>query len=365
MAFIKQNPSGTWTAAIDRKGHKRLKKTHKTEALAKAWAAEQETMINKKKAGVYVAPTGTVGDLVKRYIADYGRARGGWSESKQRSLDKIIEQIGHVRLQDFTKQTLINYGKEVANTRGVVGTFERLSYISKIFKLALPTWEIDAPVEEVRQGMAVLRGLGVIGTTAPRDRIIQEVEIAKIKRHLTPLAQDAVDVLMILPFRVGELCAICWEDINEIDRSVRLFRKDTTQTKTTFKKAQWVTLPVIETIRDGKIVEVDTFDLIAGRDRKLDRPFPIERDEMSRLFSHAHKIAGIEDIHLHDCRAEAMSSLFAQGFDVSIVCHLSGHTDWKVVQRHYARLKPRKLHDLFKRQARINRQDRINQQMAA
>jgi hypothetical protein len=39
-------------------------------------------------------------------------------------------------------------------------------------------------------------------------------------------------------------CAIEWRDINEIDRSVRLFRKDTTQTKTTFKKAQWVTLSV-------------------------------------------------------------------------------------------------------------------------
>jgi len=242
-------------------------------------------------------------------------------------------------------------------------------YLQKVFRIANDSWDIAAPSDALRAGLATLRELGLAGESNTRDKEIRPWEVAKIKQFLSPVMQDVIDALMIVPFRVSELCGIEWKHFDEFNRTVKLFRKDTNKKKTTYKKEVWVTLPVIEVIKDDEtVVEVDTFDLLFKRgDRSQPGPFivgehisdmELQGAEASRQFSMAHKLAGIHDIHLHDARSSAMSDLFAQGFDVSAVCHLSGHTDWKVVQERYARLRPKKVHALFKRQARINQQAR-------
>ena len=85
--------------------------------------------------------------------------------------------------------------------------------------------------------MAALRELGLAGPGNKRDREIQPGEIAKIKPYLPAMMQDVVDALMIVPFRIGEPCGIEWKHFDEINRSVQLFRKDTSRTKAAYKKA--------------------------------------------------------------------------------------------------------------------------------
>jgi integrase len=362
MSSIKLTKAGTWTAQIDRKDNNgdriRKKETFPTRALAETWANKQETTIATKRAGKYVAPEGTIGELVTRYVKDYSAARGGWSRAKQYNLDKIIDEVGHVEIKDWDKQQTIAYGKQIATTRGPVGTAERMNYLSKIFKIGHDHYEIETPVAAFASGMAVLRHLGVVGTTDPRDRQVERHEIETIKKHLGCVMQDVVDTLAIVPFRVSELCAVKWTDFDEVNRQVCLYRKDTSTKKKTFRKKVWVVLPEIETIRDGKAVTVDTFDLLFKRERTGEGPFAIEGTEASRQFSLAHKLAGIEDIKLHDLRSEAISSLLDQGFNYDTVAKLSGHNDLNVLKKHYDRRKPRMLHELFKRQIKINQQVR-------
>jgi hypothetical protein len=71
--------------------------------------------------------------------------RGGWSRSKQEELDKLVEQIGHVKLEGFTKQTMIQYGKKISEARGPSGVQERLVRLQKVFRIAYDSWDIEAP----------------------------------------------------------------------------------------------------------------------------------------------------------------------------------------------------------------------------
>jgi integrase len=225
---------------------------------------------------------------------------------------------------------------------------------------------VASACNDLRAGLATLHDLGLAAESRKRDSEFQSHEIATLKRHLSPIMQDLFDALLILPFRVSELCGVRWKHFDQINRTVTIWRKDNDKDKTSYKKKCVVTLPVIEVGEEGHEVEVDTFDLLFGRDpkRQMRGPFEIgtqvlqmrnQGAEASRQFSWAVKLADLGGTRrFHDTRSNAMSNLFTQGFDVSAVCHLSGHTDWKMVQERYARLRPKKVHGLFKRQAKTN-----------
>lgn len=370
-AGITKLPSGKYQATIDLNGV-RKKKSWVTEQDAIDWKGNEEAAIRTKATGNYVAPKGNIAALIDSYVTTYGNVNGGWSTSKQYCLDKLKKDIGQIEVKNFGKQAAIKYGMQLAETRGPVGVSERMHCLSKVFKVAKDENDIETPVEALRSAIAVLTSRGVLGMTDPRDRIIEPHETATIKAKLSDAAAEIVDVLNILPFRVGELCEIKWaredlttgkvtSDFNEIDRSVRLFRKDTSKGKKTFRRVEWVILPEIETVQGGKIVVVDTFDLLFKRPHTGEGPLQLTGKEMSRQFSFATAASGFGGeggIHLHDYRAEAISSLLSQGISDLNVAKLSGHKDMKVFHKHYDRQKPRKLHELFKRQLVANRQAR-------
>jgi integrase len=93
-----------------------------------------------------------------------------------------------------------------------------------------------------------------------------------------------------------------------------------------------------------KVNGTDTWDLIAGRPRYYSKPFPYERTTVSSAFWLAVMSCGINDLHLHDLRAGAISKLFELGIGIPLVALISGHRNWKVLQRHYSRVAPGAVH---------------------
>lgn len=63
---------------------------------------------------------------------------------------------------------------------------------------------------------------------------------------------------------------------------------------------------------------------------------------MSLRFRAAADKVGLEDIVLHDLRHEGISRLFELGFQIQEVALVSGHTNWKTLQR-YTHLQPQAL----------------------
>lgn len=56
--------------------------------------------------------------------------------------------------------------------------------------------------------------------------------------------------------------------------------------------------------------------IIEGMPRDEERIFPYNPDTISKNFTDAYKLLGMEDLHFHDLRHERISRLFEMGWDI-------------------------------------------------
>lgn len=63
------------------------------------------------------------------------------------------------------------------------------------------------------------------------------------------------------------------------------------------------------------------------------RVFPYGADGISKAFTEACKLLGIEDLHFHDLRHEGISRLFELSMTIPIVPTYFGHRTWKSLER--------------------------------
>jgi hypothetical protein len=90
-------------------------------------------------------------------------------------------------------------------------------------------------------------------------------------------------------------------------------------------------------------------DLAAAADhhRGQGRIFPHHHESISTAFTRACVELKIDDLHFHDLRHEGTSRLFEAGLSIEKVALVTGHKDWRMLQR-YTNLKPEDLHRLQK-----------------
>lgn len=87
-------------------------------------------------------------------------------------------------------------------------------------------------------------------------------------------------------------------------------------------------------------------------DSKQGRTFRVNHSKHPLIFAYcsqralarACEQAGIDGLRLHDLRHEATSRLFEKGLVVQEVASITGHTDWKSLQR-YTHPDPQRLAD--------------------
>jgi integrase len=73
----------------------------------------------------------------------------------------------------------------------------------------------------------------------------------------------------------------------------------------------------------------------AGQVRALDgRVFPIPPQSLAHAWSAACARAGVDDLHFHDLRHEAVSRLFERGLSMMEVASISGHKTLSMLQRY-------------------------------
>ena len=78
----------------------------------------------------------------------------------------------------------------------------------------------------------------------------------------------------------------------------------------------------------------DALAIIQRQPRVSPRIFPYKARTIGTYFTRAVAAAGIDDLHLHDLRHEAISRLFAAGFRIEQVALVSGHRDWQMLKRY-------------------------------
>lgn len=330
-----------WQAIIRRTD---LKATKSFDRLvdARAWARAKERDADLGKDGGKM--TGTLGPVIDRYERDLWPVKR-WGGSKAQELKVLRRDLGNRLLSDLSKTSLLTYAKGLNITGG--GIAARLSYLREVLRTARDLWSIRVPLDEVEGAIATAHRMKIAGKSQARTRRPTQAELDAImafadkrERAMIDLA-PIVKVLAVLPLRAGELLGIEWADLDRERRTAVIRGRKHPDIRVKERNDQ-----VVPLIAFGG---VDTFDLIASRPEYLPSPFPYKRVSVTAAFAQAALRCQIRDLHLHDLRAYALSRLLEAGVPIPQVALISGHKNWRILQRNYARIDPASVHEAVKR----------------
>lgn len=322
-----------WRAQVRRKGAKPITKTHPTKAAAQAWARRIEADI---EAGTYRAETvETIDDLIEAYREmreDSGRPVR--DDSNQWYMLRSLETgLGEVKASALDTERLVKWAQ--GKKRDGAGPYtinmhvsllgSVLRHVGSIKGLRLP--------DIVGEARPTLKYLGLIGGGGRRDRRPGADELTALfdywAKHpeIGPPMEDIVRLAIVVGFRRGEIMRIEWRDFDQTRKMILVRdRKDPRKKK---GNDQWI--PLIG----------DAFAII---DRQPRRPgeariFPWSPLTVSKYFTWACQALSIPDLHLHDCRHEAASSLIEAGWGPHEVAIVTGHKTTANLDR-YVNLDP-------------------------
>lgn len=341
MATFRQR-GDRWQAIIRRVDLKASKSFDRlTDARSWARAMEREADLAGTMPGKMA---GTLKAVIERYEREMWPAKR-WGDSKAHELKTLSRDLGAKPLGDLGRTAVLGYVRGLGLSPGTVST--RLSYLREVLKTARDYWGLRVPLDEIDAAIATANRQKVAGRSRVRVRRPTTDEIAMIVAHAERRQGATIDlapivrILSVLPLRLGELVGVQWDDLNADRRTVVLRGRKHPDHRVRETSVEEV--PLI-TFRG-----IDTFEMIAERPRYLPSPFPYRTTSVTAAFAMAALRCQIVDLHLHDLRAHALSSLLEAGLPIPQVALISGHRNWKVLARHYARIDPASVHDALKR----------------
>lgn len=347
MATIIKQKSGRWRVQLRRKGHS-LSETFQRREDARRWALEAERQLERGEAPRPSRATRlkTFGDLIDLHVDDMaavGRAPG---RSKHATLLMLQRRLGDVRIEHVTRDRLIAFARERgAEGAGPVTVAMDLSFIKTVLTHAAAVHGLETMPAAVDLARAGLKRLGLVGRSNARDRRPTEDELERLfeffdrnDRQLIPMSR-VIRFAIATAMRQEEIFRVSWPDLDTRTRMLLIRdRKDPRQ-----KKGNDQRIPLLD------VSGYDAMALIGeqrtARSNADPRIFPYNHRSAGTAFTRACACLGIEDLHFHDLRHEGASRLFEAGFRIEHVALVTGHKDWKMLQR-YTHLRPESLHAL-------------------
>jgi len=323
MAVI-QKRGDSYRVLIRKKGQKPISKTFKQKAVAQRWAdqTEYEMSIGALKGAPDKA---TVADTITKYVQRMAQIGKPISHKKDLLLRRVSERLGDKRLDELTTEVLVDWvsGMKVcpSTRQGYVISFRT------VLTTAETLWDATPNMKAYEKASVFLRKHGIVGESESRDRRVTDAELEAILAAMVAPRLPYRDILFFQlhsAFRIGETCRLRWADLNEEDRTVLIRQRKHPKKKT----------DEIAPLLDA------AWEIIQRQPRGGEFIFPYEPNTISHAFADFAEGAGVEDIHVHDIRHEAISRLFEMGFDITEVRLFSGHKDLKMLQR-YTHLRPR------------------------
>ena len=193
------------------------------------------------------------------------------------------------------------------------------------------------------EAVPVLIEMKLIGKSQKRTRRPTSEEIDKLKVSLKermafrPNAQNSIPFIDILDFsilscmRIGEVCALRWEDLNQLHKTILVRdRKDPRK-----KTGNHLLVPLLG----------GAFEIVMQQPQHHELIFPYNSRSVTAGFQRVRNQLGIEDLRYHDLRREGASQLFEKGYTLEEVAQVTGHRDLNILWQVYTQLFPHKLHE--------------------
>jgi integrase len=310
-------------AVVRLKGETKTKTFERTKegtALARRWIIEQEAAIvstGATKSGFTIS-----GVLERMRLKELEKP---YPTPTAAGFATLAAEFGPVDLSKLTADWWVEHAKGWD-----VSPATRLTKLTRVFgalKRAQILWGCAVRWDEIKRAKAILNEDELTGKSKARNRRIGEDEIERIKAQIgtatlteVPLA-DIIDFAVLTGLRRAEITRITWDDLNTVKGHPMLWVRA--------RKA-----PKGKMTNDQNIPLLGGADKIIKRQKRTASPFifPFKSYALTRHFHQCAVGAGVNGVHFHDLRHEAISRLFEQGYTIPEVCNVSGHASWECLK---------------------------------
>ena len=310
MASFRKRGS-SWYVEVCVKGH-RSSATFPTKGQAKEWANEKESEFRSQTCPA-IPSQKTVEDLLTRYRDEVSPHKKGARWEKIRLNKLLKDPLAKVKVADLSAAHLSDWrDRRLKDVSG--GSVNReLNLLSAIFNRAKKEWLWlrNNPVSDIKRPPR----------PKPRDVRLDDDTITQITQALTysGVVENKLHLIALYfliaietAMRLNEICTLQKEHIHINDRYVTLIDS---------KNGDKRHVPL-----SNKAQEL--------MQQYLDTELTITNETASTLFRRYMKRAGIEGIHFHDSRHEALTRL-AQKLEVLDLARMVGHRDPRSLMIYY------------------------------
>ena len=331
MASYTRLSSGTWRARV-RRGSIAASATFDTKREAQAWATEIEAKIDRGGIIRAIPAKTTIEELAERFKS--------WAESRYKDKSKnapwrshvrtIVRALGNHEIRALTGAQISSFrdarlAGKAPWTRPASEATARKEMLMLSRMLRYAEEELGIPLEK-----NPVRAVRKPSDAKARERRLAPDEWirlrAELQRSRNPLLLPIVEFALETAMRRGEILALRWDDVL-LDRQIVIAR----DTKNGEDRAIPLTARAEEILRNTP--------------HRADEPrvFPLLGHSLAFVWKAAVARAGIEDLHFHDLRHEAISRLAERGdFNVLELSAISGHKTLSMLKR-YTHLQAEKL----------------------
>lgn len=327
MATITKRGKG-WFVQVRRKGYPGRFQTFRNKADAVKWAAEQEALVLSGRVPdtAKTDRTITLGSIVDRYLETVTPAKRS-SETERYRLKKLRrDPICETPLCQLSTARIAEYRDRRAQTIGAGTICRELGLLNHMLDLARREWGIALPANPVSDVRKPRLNNARNRRLNDDEWLVLRVALQQSRNEwILPVAELAVHTGL----RRGEILDLRWSRLDLEARTAFIPKTKTDKPRT---------IPLTPA----------AMRVLAGLRRKGDVVFPTSANAIKLAWARATKRVGIDDLHFHDLRHEAVSRFFELGLSMPEVAVISGHRDPRMLFR-YTHLEVQKLSEKLMR----------------
>ena len=306
----------------------------KREAARKTYSASKEP----------VSEEGTVADVGNRWLCEMALTLKESSKNKYEDILKryIFPRFGNMALSAVTNQSLVRFANELLTEGGSRQQGLASATVAEIFSVlnGIRAYAVrrDFSVSFSTECICVKRSQADI-------RVFSVEEEERLVRHLLghmDLSAAGVLLCLFTGIRIGELCALKWDDINLTEKRLyvnksmqRLRVSETGRTAVKIQKPKSVcsirVIPLPEAVVKWleEFYQPEAFFLTGSRERY------VEPRTMQNRFKRILSACGLADANFHTTRHTFATRCIELGFDVKSLSEILGHASIAITMNRY------------------------------
>jgi len=311
MATITKR-QGRYSVQIRRTGFPSLNKTFSHRKDAETWARQKELEIERgdlpvdhrsKLKGL------TLASLIEVYLEKVTATKKGKGPERYFLSAFQRHPVASKPIVDVTTEDFAKYRDERLKEVQPQTVKRQLAVIHHLYEVARDEWKY--PLKE-----NPLNKLTLNAPPVRRDRRLQNGELELIiedaKGRKNPLILPIILFAIETGMRRGEILNMQWRHVD--------------------LRSHVLTIPDTKNGTPRKIPLTEkAMGVLESLDPVKEHVFPITANALKLTWDRMQARIGVQDLHFHDLRHEAISLLFEKGLNTPEVASISGHKDWRML----------------------------------